>query len=120
MTLYESLIQPAELSDHKLDRPAVADDVMHDHNQDVFVFCHRDQLRSDQRPSRQIESTPRFVFQDCLQVLLSLCLIRLPQVYADQLHSTSLINVLSRLSILGWKRGSQHFVAAYDLVETTM
>src|SRR5262245_26592873 len=86
----------------------------------MFVFRQPDQLRTDQRPDRQIEPSSRFRMQDRLQLLLSLRFITLQQVDEIRSQITKIMNLLTRFSVYGGKTGSQHLVANDDLLQASM
>jgi hypothetical protein len=90
---------------------------MQGNDQHVFLFRQPDQLCSDQRGARQIEAALRFILQDLLQLLLPLCFIHLPQVYALGLQISKLMGLLSWFSILGEEISTQHFVTGDKLIE---
>src|SRR5437868_1992966 len=108
----------SELSHDDLQRPAVADHVMHRHHKHVFVYRQLYKHRPDQSSARQIESSLRLRLQVREKPDFSLGLIHSAEIYILRLQITRLEDLLSRLSIHRWETCPQHFVARDDLIQS--
>src|SRR6185369_11941391 len=113
----ECEIQLRNLFYNYLDRPSVADNVVHDQCQYMLIIVKLDQFHPYQRSSRKIKPSPCFFFYNLMDSHLSLILAGLHQVYRGYLEIGSLMNLLARLSINGSETGAQHLVPANYLVK---
>src|SRR4051794_21479374 len=64
LTSAESVIQRVELSQHHSQRPAVRNDVMHHHQQDMVLVPEFKQATADEWPGGKIEWKPRLLLQE--------------------------------------------------------
>src|SRR2546421_12539816 len=58
------VVKGRQLSMKNSNRPAISDDVMHRHEQKVFIFAHAYDDAADERPLRQIKRTTSFISQN--------------------------------------------------------
>jgi hypothetical protein len=82
----------------------------------ALLFSHSDQLRSDQRPARQIKPSPCFLLDNLTNSARSLRLDSIHQLYQLQSDIRNGTYLLSGLTITGRENCPQHFVAGNYLI----
>src|ERR1044071_6949632 len=80
LTIDKSGIDGGDLSNHHADRPAVADDVMHSDNEDVFKFVQLQEPGSEQVVAREVKGPVSFLSSDGLSAALAFVKVEMREV----------------------------------------
>jgi hypothetical protein len=109
-----------KLFDQHTDGPAIADDVVHGQQQDVFPGLQAHQLEAQQRALLEIEGLLGLLSGKLLKLLLALCFLQSRKVFQKQRQPSRWMNELVGLAILAVESGAQNFVSCDELGEAVL
>jgi hypothetical protein len=115
--LAEGLVQTGHLADEHRGGPAVGDDVVQRHQQQVFALVQPQQARAQQRAPRQVEGPARLLARQAQRLGLTLRERQVPQVLHGQPAGRRRVDDLHRPALARLEGGAQRLVAAHQRAE---
>src|SRR6185369_11041012 len=113
LLLTVAAIQRRQFANQYPDGPSITNDVMHRQQRHMFVRCHSQERRTEERSSRQVEGSSRFERCEFLDLRFTLRFVERTQVKQRQRQRLRRGNVLHRYVVDSRKRGAQCFMTAH-------
>jgi hypothetical protein len=116
----EGIIEDGQLIHKQLERPAIADDVMQRHEEDMLLLAQLQQAAPQERALRQVKGTLTFLLHQSPSLILPLHLGQCTKVSHQQGHVQSRSDDLHQLAVNGSKGSPQGFMAFDHLMEALL
>ena len=116
----EGVVEATSSLDEHAERPAIADDLVHGDEEEVFLLGQAHQASPDEGTLREVEGMERFFLNELVSDSLLLGARQRAQIVERQRHDQLRRNDLHVSTVDDGEGRAQNFVAAHDFVDAPL